>query len=332
MSLYPITFQPLFKERVWGGRRLADLFGKSLNGSGAIGESWEITDRPEGVSVISNGPCSGKDLRWLMETHGAEVLGRPVLPQERFPWLAKILDARDDLSLQVHPPASKAAALGGEPKTEMWYFATADPGAKIYVGLNPGVTRTEFLQRVTDGSVAQCFHVETPRAGDVMFVPSGRVHALGGGSVVFEIQQNSDTTYRVFDWNRSGLDGRPRTLHLEPSMASIDFNDFAPGLVRTPWTREQGVNRRPLVRHAVFQIDEWELPLAGAVPDGRPPGTCAVVAVVRGGLRVQGGGEIVEASAGCFVLLPAALDPTTLETVAGTTLLHVTLPIPEDRP
>lgn len=326
MSLYPITFQSQFRERVWGGRRLSELFGKDLPPGRLIGESWEITDRPEGVSLIANGPWAGRDLRWLMETHGADILGRPVANGERFPWLIKILDARDDLSLQVHPPASKAAALGGEPKTEAWYFAATEPGAKIYVGLNPGVSRDEFLARAEDGSVAGCFHVESPQAGDVMFVPSGRVHALGGGNVVFEVQQNSDTTYRVFDWNRPGLDGRPRELHLPASMESIDFTDFSPGLIRSSSEEVGPVRRRTLVNDPVFHIKEWRLVDGITIPDGRDHRTCCVLAVVDGALWVRGGGEEVKARAGDFVLLPAAMEPAALETTAETTLMHITLP------
>ena len=148
-----------------------------------------------------------------------------------FRLLIKILDARDKLSLQVHPPAGQAAELGGEPKTEMWYIAEAAPGAELYVGLKRGVTRAEFEQKIKAGTVAECFHRVACEPGDAMFLPSGRVHALGAGLVIFEIQQNSDTTYRVFDWNRLGLDGKPRELHIPQSLASIDFNDFEPSLL-----------------------------------------------------------------------------------------------------
>ena len=211
--LYPLVFQPLFKERVWGGRELERLYAKKLPLSKTIGESWEISDRPGDASVIANGPLAGKNLRWLMEHQATEVLGSAKPAAEgRFPLLCKILDARERLSLQVHPPAGKAKELNGEPKTEMWYIADAAPDASLYVGLKHGVTRAQFEKKVADGSVAECFHRIPVRAGDAMFLPSGRVHAIGDGLVIFEIQQNSDTTYRVFDWNRVGLDGKPREL------------------------------------------------------------------------------------------------------------------------
>src|SRR5262245_36022788 len=191
--LYPLTFHPIFKERVWGGRKLEQLYRKPLPAGTTIGESWEVSDRPGDVSVITNGPFAGKDLHWLMQHHGQELLGRASPQSGRFPLLVKILDARERLSLQVHPPATKAAELGGEPKTELWYIAEAEPGAELYVGLKRGVTRNEFEQKMKNGSVAECFHRVPVKTGDAMFLPSGRVHAIGGGLVIFEIQQNSDT-------------------------------------------------------------------------------------------------------------------------------------------
>ena len=326
MSLYPLTFQPIFKERVWGGRRLADLFGKLLPLDRVIGESWEITDRPEGVSVIAQGPFAGRDLRWLMSQHGSELLGRPVAPEERFPWLIKLLDCADDLSLQVHPPASRATELRGEPKTEMWYFADTQPGSRIYVGLRQGVTREEFIRRVDDGTVAECFHRHDTRVGDAMFVPSGRVHALGAGNVVFEIQQNSDTTYRVFDWNRVGLDGKPRELHIPPSLASIDFSDFEPGLVDSVRQPHAAGQRRPLVQSSLFEIDELVVASNTLIPDERIPGHPGLIGVVRGSLRISGGGQTVEVRSGGFVLLPASMGPANLEATLGTVILRVSPP------
>ena len=154
------------------------------------------------------------------------MLGAGYKKTDKFPLLIKILDAQEKLSLQVHPPADKAAQLSGEPKTEFWYVADAAPGAELFVGLKKGTTRAEFERKIKDGTVADCVQQIPVQKGDAMFLPSGRVHALGGGNVIFEIQQNSDTTYRVFDWNRVGLDGKPRELHIKESLASINFDDF----------------------------------------------------------------------------------------------------------
>lgn len=324
--LYPLTFQPIFKDRVWGGRRLAELFGKALPADVPIGESWEITDRPEGVTVITNGPLAGRDLRWLMEHYGADVLGRPTVPGERFPWLIKLLDAADDLSLQVHPPAHLAAELGGEPKTELWFVAAAEAGAKLYVGLKRGVTRAEFERRLADGSVAASFHVLPVTAGDAMFVPSGRVHALGRGNVVFEIQQNSDTTYRVFDWNRVGLDGQPRQLHLTQALASIDFSDFEPALLPAVWQSVGEGERRPLVRHELFEIAQERLSEGAGIrlpPDVSGP---EVLGVTAGRIEIRFGNETVPVPAGSFCLLPASRPAVQVLAVRAAEFLRVSVP------
>jgi mannose-6-phosphate isomerase len=303
MTLYPLTFRPIFKERIWGGRALEQLYGKNLPAGVPIGESWEISDRPGDASVIANGPLAGKDLRWLMENHSRELLGDAKSAQGRFPLLIKILDAQEKLSLQVHPPSAKAGELKGEPKTEAWYIAAAQPGAELYVGLKGGVTRAEFEKKIQTGAVAECFHRVPVRAGDTMFLPSGRVHAIGAGLVIFEIQQNSDTTYRVFDWNRVGLDGKPRELHVAESLASIDFNDFEPGLVAGKFTEKNGVRRRHLVKDPLFEIEEFQA--AARADISIEPGKPRIVAVVKGKLSVDAGAVKVSLSPGEFCLVPA---------------------------
>jgi mannose-6-phosphate isomerase len=304
--LYPLTFHPILKERVWGGRNLERLYGKSLPPRVPVGESWEIADRPEGVSQIANGALAGKDLRWLMENHADELLGpAKAVRGGRFPLLVKILDAEERLSLQVHPPAHLAARLGGEPKTEMWYVASATASAELYVGLRHGVTRQEFERRIQEGTVAECFHRHAVQAGDVMFLPSGRVHAIGAGNVVFEIQQNSDTTYRVFDWNRMGLEGRPRELHLAQSLACIDFDDHEPALIRTTPDCAQPVWRQRLVRDPLFSVDVWELVEGSATIISCP--VVVVIGVVSGRLQIQSSQAAVTLGPGQFCLLPASL-------------------------
>jgi mannose-6-phosphate isomerase len=319
--LYPLTFQPIFKERIWGGRNLERLYGKSLPARKVIGESWEITDRPSDTSVIANGPLAGKTLRWLMENHAADLLGPARAANRRFPLLIKLLDAQEKLSLQVHPPASRAAALGGEPKTEMWYIAAAVPGAELYVGLKRGVTQAEFERRIHEGSVAECFHRVPVRAGDAMFLPSGRVHAIGAGLVIFEIQQNSDTTYRVFDWNRVGLDGQPRELHVAESLASIDFNDFEPALVASAFTGDEITKRRLLVRDPLFVVEE--LQMATGFVARLKPHRMQIIACLTGAVRVEAGGSHVELAPGQFSIVPASLEGVLLRAAATTSLLCV---------
>ena len=319
---YPMCFQPLYKERIWGGRKLAGFPGRELPAGIPVGESWEVTDRPEGVSVVTNGPDRGRTLRSLMEERGPWLTGGLVAAEGRFPWLVKFLDAREDLSLQVHPPARRAAELGGEPKTEMWYILEAEPGARLYAGLRRGVTRDEFGRRSRDGTVAGLFHVHAVTDGDAMFLPSGRVHALGGGNLVFEVQQNSDTTYRVFDWNRVGADGRPRELHLERSMASIDFFDCEPGLVASRFEPAgTGLQRRPLVQDPLFCIDLWRLAAGASLR--LDPGRLQVVAGLSGSASVCEGGVEVACGRGSVMVLPAASRAPVVSSSTGAELLVV---------
>lgn len=217
-------------QRVWGGRELERQYGRTLPDGAPYGESWEVVDREKEQSVVKGGKFSGITLHELWTSHREEIFGRGLPGSGRFPLLIKVLDARDDLSIQVHPPERLATELGGEPKTEMWYIAAADPGAKLYVGLERGVDRGAFEKAIQEGSVEQCVHPIEAKAGESIFIPSGRLHAIGAGFLIHEIQQNSDTTYRVFDWNRMGLDGKPRELHVRESLASIDFDDFEPGM------------------------------------------------------------------------------------------------------
>ncbi len=319
--LYPLSFQPIFKQRVWGGRELERLYHKPLPPDVPIGEAWEISDRPGDVSVVANGPLAGKDLRWLMEHHAPDLLGRAKPQGGRFPLLVKILDARDKLSLQVHPSLASAAAFGGEPKTELWYVADAAPGAEIYVGLKHGVARPEFERKIKAGAVAECFHRVPVRLGDAMFLPSGRVHALGAGLVVFEIQQNSDTTYRVFDWNRPGLDGKPRELHIPQSLASINFNDFEPSLLPRAVTRRAELQVRPLVRGPLFRAEAGQTGPGAQVP--LHPGKMQIIALVDGWGEICHDETTLPLAPGQFCLVPACLTQVSLRTDAPATFLRV---------
>ena len=319
--LYPILFQPIFKERIWGGRQLETFYQKQLPAGVPIGESWEISDRPGDVSVIANGAFAGKTLRWLLEEHAVGVYGDMAAKPKTFPLLVKILDAQQDLSLQVHPPVSKAAAMGGEPKTEMWYFTKTTQDAKLYVGLRRGVTRGEFEQRIGDGSVAECFHKILVRDGDSMFLPSGRVHALGAGSVLFEIQQNSDTTYRVFDWNRVDASGKPRALHVAQSLESIDFADFEPSLATSEWQKSGPAKLRSLVDDPLFTVRVWDLSTDDTV--AFPLISFQIVGVVSGELAIKGNEVSVTLKPGQFALLPAGLRVAELKATKDARFIQV---------
>lgn len=318
--LYPLTFQPIFKERIWGGRNLERLYKKNLPAKIPIGESWEISDRSGDESVIANGPLAGKSIHWLMENHRDELLGsaKPAA-SGRFPLLIKILDAQEKLSLQVHPPASKAAQLGGEPKTEMWFIADARPEADLFVGLKRGVTRDEFEKRIRDGTVAECFQHIRVKKGDAMFLPSGRVHAIGAGNVIFEIQQNSDTTYRVFDWNRVDASGKPRELHVEKSLASIDFNDIEPALVPSESLEENGVKSRTLARDPLFNVTHHEL--GSGKNFHLAPRTLQIIGVLEGELEIRHAETKFVLNAGQFCLIPASLENVSAQSNSGCSFL-----------
>ena len=307
----PLTFEPLYMERVWGGRRLESMFGKQLPRHGRIGESWEIVDRPEAQSVVQSGPLRGKTLHELWTQHRAEVFGE-ASAAPRFPLLVKLLDAQEKLSLQVHPPAEVAKKLGGEPKTEFWYVAHADAEAELFVGLRTATSMEKFEEALNSGTVAEQVHSIRVQAGDAMFLPAGRFHAVGAGNLLVEIQQNSDTTYRVFDWNRTDDHGKPRPLHIAEALQSIDFNDARPELVRA-----QG---ELLVRHELFEVQKWLLSEPRKIT---PVGQFAIVFCLAGALRCAG----VALGPGEFFLVPAQLAQRTIEpTKEGTALLRVTIP------
>jgi mannose-6-phosphate isomerase len=225
MKLYPLKFKPIYKERIWGGQRLRDLFGKDLPADTKIGESWELADLPEDKSQIANGPLAGRTLASVIQEFGPAVTGRKEY-QPPFGLLIKLLDAQEVLSVQVHPDAETCRRTGkGEPKTECWYILQAPPDGVIYKGLRPGTTQEQFARAIEEGTCAQYLQKVPVRRGECHFLPSGVCHAIGAGLVIAEIQQPSDTTYRVFDWNR--LDpktGKPRPLHIVEALESIHFD------------------------------------------------------------------------------------------------------------
>ncbi len=227
-----LRFQPLYQQRVWGGRALEAALGRTLPPGVPIGESWEVVDRPEAQSIVENGALTGQSLRSVLAKHSADVMGPDWPAEKRFPILIKWLDCRERLSLQVHPPAAVAQELNGEPKTENWYIAHSTPGAELLVGLKRGVTREMFERAIRSNTLESCVHQFNVAAGDSILVHSGQVHAIDAGNLILEIQQNSDTTFRVYDWGRVGLDGQPRQMHIQQSLRSIDWTDFEPAPLR----------------------------------------------------------------------------------------------------
>ncbi len=308
----PIIFEPLFMERVWGGRRLETLSGKRLPQSTRIGESWELVDREEAQSVVHEGPLRGATLHELWTEQREAVFGADLPDSPRFPLLCKLLDAQERLSLQVHPPAHAAAELGGEPKSEIWYVMDALLDSDLYAGVKRGVTRESFQEALREGRVAGQIHEMPVKKGDAIFIPSGRVHAIGAGNMIVEIQQNSDTTYRVFDWNRIGFDGRPRDLHIQESLVSINFDDPEPGILKP--------EGELLVECPFFRVEKWSFSGVRPCANGA---RFAIFTVVDGQVECAGR----EFAAGSFFLAPPALSGKELRALTDeAVVLRSTIP------
>jgi mannose-6-phosphate isomerase len=298
-------------ERIWGGRRLESEFGKKLPAQKYIGESWEIVDRPEAQSIVCNGSLRGKALHKLWTHHREEIFGD--LPEtSRFPLLIKLLDAREKLSLQVHPSEKVASTLGSEPKSEFWYVAAADSGAELFLGFRESITRDQFEKALHKGTAADHVHRIGVKRGDAVFLPAGRFHAVGAGNLLIEIQQNSDTTYRVFDWNRVDHERKSRELHIEQALQCIDFNDVRPRLIEA--------KGETLIRHELFEIEKWNLRRPREIA---PSGQFAIVCCLTGQLTCAD----IDLSPGEFFLVPAKLQDRQLKPLTTqTTLLRVTIP------
>lgn len=295
---------------VWGGQRLGTHLGKHLPGAEAYGESWEISDHPLHLSRIASGPEKGRTLRELMESESVALLGAAAASHHQFPLLVKFLDACGWLSVQVHPDERAVRQLlpGEASKTEAWFVLDAQPGSRIYAGLQPGMTEHRMRSALQTGSVSDCLHSFTPRPGDCVFLRAGTVHAVGGGVLMAEVQQTSDATFRLFDWNRDAH-GKPRELHIEQALASMhwDQGPVEPKHVDAFTEPEPGARpaRQVLVSCSYFTLEYVQsretLPF---VSEGR----LQVVIVVRGQghWRTASGEEPV--SVGQAWLLPAALQ------------------------
>jgi mannose-6-phosphate isomerase len=314
MDIYPLLLQPVYKDYIWGGKRIARHYGRRDTPE-VCAESWEVADRPEGMSKIVNGPLKGQTLHYLVDTMGEALLGVGRSASE-FPLLIKIIDAKQDLSVQVHPNDNNAPLTGGDAKTEMWYVLDAEPNATIYAGLKPGVTREGFETALKEGRLENELAKVPARSGRAIFVPGGRVHAIGAGCLLLEIQQNSNTTYRVYDWGRVGNDGKPRELHFEQALQVIDWDDAAPD-VRPPHPiPARGPNRRwGIISCPLFQTQRVELSEPEEVShDGS---SFHALFIAKGKVLVGANGVMASAETGSSCVIPAAARQYTLTPVGG---------------
>lgn len=328
MSLGPLKFTPIFKEKIWGGDRLRVVAGKDIPAGSKIGESWEISDHVGDLSIVSEGPHAGKSLRDLMLEHRDELLGQ-VKPEvgDRFPLLLKLLDANDVLSVQVHPDDAYAREHeNGDPgKTEAWFILHAEPGSRMIHGLKQGVTRTQFEELLRAGRLAECLRSVPVSPGDVLFCPSGTVHAIGAGIALVELQQNSDTTYRAFDWNRVGLDGKPRDLHIDRALAVTNFGPQPKPKESARAIPDARCAAQRLVTCEKFIMEQWSAEKPAAVQ--RKPDRFDIFYAVEGEAEIAANnGESAAIRRGEFVLVPAACAEYSITPADSLRLLRATGP------
>jgi len=324
--MYPLLFNPVYKERIWGGRKLQQKFGRKLP-DGKIGESWDIACHPNGMSVINNGIYKGRTLSEIIEERGADILGAVADKEEvaRFPLLIKILDASDVLSVQVHPNDQYAAVNenGEFGKSEMWYILDAEPGAVLYYGIRAGTTREDFKKAIIEGRLESYLERLEVKKGDVIYIPAGMVHAIGAGIMICEIQQNSDTTYRVYDWNRKGADGKPRELHIEKALDVIDFDGKYPReKVKGLALYEQGGRRTFYVACEHFAMEKLEI--NGSMDENTDGNKFFTLTAVEGMGEICYSGGSQFFSAGDSILIPAALGSYSI--VGNCTVLKAYVP------
>ena len=321
-KLYPLTFIPVFKDYIWGGRNLERL--NRVIPEGLIAESWEIAGHRDGTTIVDNGYFAGKSLVEVQDELGLDLIGSKNLwahERGKFPLLVKLIDANRSLSLQVHPNdeyarVNESNSLG---KTEMWVVLNAKPGAQLILGVKEGTTPELFRQAIKDGNLEQYLHYLPVKAGDHICVPAGSLHAIMDGTLIAEIQQNSNLTYRVYDWNRVGADGKPRPLHIDKSLDVINFAQIEPGLCPPQLVaKTKGVRRWKLCSDSYFTVERVEM-AAGAEYLGDCNGeTLEIWGVIKGQAAIND----LQLDAVRFALLPAAMGPFTVKVNSETVLLH----------
>jgi mannose-6-phosphate isomerase len=340
MPLYPLKFKPRLVEKIWGGRKLESILGKPLPPGKLIGESWELYDFPPGVvegsqewvsSEIANGPLAGQTLHAVISEFGRELHGDvPLLvPHSQFPILIKFLDAREDLSVQVHPDQDYANTHpGAHLKTEAWYVVQADPGARLLKGLKPGTTREQFRRAIDAGTVEQLVNAVRVKEGHCHFLPSGTIHALGAGILVAEVQTPSDTTFRVFDFNRiDPSTGKPRTLHVEQALACIDFSGKPPAQQQRSHVAGYFTTVSRLVDSPYFRLEKVRF--IEGVEEPVPYDQPVVWVMLEGEAEIQVAdlSEPVRFARGETVLLPASMKRPKIRTLSDCQWLEVTFPM-----
>jgi mannose-6-phosphate isomerase len=326
IPLYPLRFEPICQYRLWGGRRLTDLLKAPLQGDGPIGEAWLLSDRDDFPSRVADGPLKGRTIAQLLEQSPEQLLGKLAGRFERFPLLLKFLDARDMLSVQVHPSDLQTDYLptGEHGKTEAWVVLEAEPKSRIYAGLKPRTTANDLRQALAHRTVADHLASFTPTAGDAVFLQAGTVHALGGGLMVFEVQENSDVTFRLYDWDRvDGKTGQARELHVDQAIACIDFARGPVGPGTPVEEMAQPVLRERLFDCKHFKLWRWRGKKSFMV--GAPEKPRVLVSIAGAGQLVHDGASY-HVGKGDVMLLPAMIGVCSYQPQGEVTLLEIALP------
>ena len=326
MPLYPLRFEPIYQYRLWGGRRLSGLLSAPLPDDGPIGEAWLLSDRDDHQSQVANGPLKGQTIGELMGEFRGQLMGKLAPRFRRFPLLLKFLDAREMLSVQVHPSDAHPELIpaGDTAKTEAWVVIDAEKGSHIYAGLRSGTTSGSLRQSLDDGTITDHLVCIAPKAGDAVFIPAGTVHTLGDDVVVFEVQQNSDVTFRLYDWGHiDAKTEQPRPLQVDQALASIDFADSDGGLV-TPFV----VTTTPVERERLFDCEHFLLwRLRGDSPFNVGAAEMPRVLVcIEGSGWIEDGGSAYGVDKGQVWLLPAVVGACEFHPNNAVTLLEIALP------
>jgi mannose-6-phosphate isomerase len=323
-GLCPLQFAPVYKDYIWGGDRIVRKYRRAAP-PGIYAESWEVSTRPEGMSVVAGGPHAGRTLEDLVRAWGAALLGTRA-PAGRFPLLIKLIDSRERLSVQVHPDDEAARRYGGEAKTEMWYVLDAERGAGVFAGLKPGVDAKAFGEAMQTKRVEELLTRIPVTKGDAVFIPGGLVHTIDAGCLLLEIQQNSNTTYRIYDWDRVGADGKPRPLHLKQALQAIRWDVSSSPKIQPRELGDCGGNQFwEVLRCPYFRLER--ISLSERMPFGGDGSRFAVLFVASGRVLIESGGAGETLVPGSSCLVPAALTSCVLKPLEGSAdILRVTVP------
>ena len=323
---YPLRFESIYQYRLWGGRRLGDLLTEPLPGNGPIGEAWALSDRDDFQSRVADGSFKGRTIAQVLAQFPQQVMGKLAGRFRRFPLLLKFLDALEMLSVQVHPSDAHPDLLpaGETGKTEAWVVLEAGPKSRVYAGLKPGTTEAGLRQALANGGAADRLAYFTPKPGDAVFLPAGTVHSLGGDIVVFEVQENSDVTFRLYDWNHiDATTGKPRTLQVDQALACIDFGERAGGLVAPLVETTTPVKRERLFHCGQFRLSRLQGDAPFAVGT---PGAPSVLVCIGGAGQIEQSDAAYPVAKGNVFLLPAAIGACAFRPRGAVSVLEIRIP------